>query len=44
MNSDFTVSLKTNEVTVHSIDHEQDWDVTLAYTGEATMTGAASCA
>lgn len=40
MNSDFTVALKTNEVTVHSIDHEQDWDVTLAYTGEATMTGA----
>jgi glucose-1-phosphate cytidylyltransferase len=40
MNSDFTVALKTNEVTVHSIDHEQDWEVTLAYTGEATMTGA----
>lgn len=40
MNSDFTVALKTNDVTVHSIDHEQDWDVTLAYTGERTMTGA----
>lgn len=40
MNSDFTVALKTNDVTVHSIDHEQDWEVTLAYTGEATMTGA----
>jgi glucose-1-phosphate cytidylyltransferase len=40
MNSDFTVALKTNEVTVNSIDHEQDWEVTLAYTGEATMTGA----
>jgi len=40
MNSDFTVALKTNEVTVHSIDHEQDWEVTLAYTGETTMTGA----
>jgi len=40
MNSDFTVALKTNEVTVHSIDHEQDWEVTLAYTGENTMTGA----
>lgn len=40
MNSDFTVELKTNNVTVHSIDHEQDWEVTLAYTGERTMTGA----
>lgn len=40
MNSDFTVELKTNNVTVHSIDHEQDWEVTLAYTGDATMTGA----
>lgn len=40
MNSDFTVELKTNNATVHSIDHEEDWDVTLAYTGEMTMTGA----
>jgi len=40
MNSDFTVELKTNDVVVHSIDHEQDWQVTLADTGEATMTGA----
>jgi glucose-1-phosphate cytidylyltransferase len=40
MNSDFTVELKTNAVTVHSIDHEQDWQVTLADTGEKTMTGA----
>jgi glucose-1-phosphate cytidylyltransferase len=40
MNSDFTVELKTNNLTVHSIDHEEDWDVTLAYTGESTMTGA----
>ena len=40
MNSDFTVELKTNNVAVHSIDHEQDWQVTLADTGEATMTGA----
>lgn len=40
MNSDFTVELKTNEVEVHSIDHDQDWRVTLAYTGETTMTGA----
>ncbi len=40
MNSDFTVELKTNNLKVHSIDHEEDWDVTLAYTGELTMTGA----
>lgn len=40
LNSDFTVELKTNRLTVHSIDHEQDWQVTLADTGEHTMTGA----
>lgn len=40
MNSDFTIELKTNDVTVHKIDHEQDWTVTLADTGELTMTGA----
>lgn len=40
MNSDFTVDLKSNNLTVHSIDHDQDWEVTLAYTGELTMTGA----
>ena len=40
MNSDFTVELMTNDLTVHSIDHDQDWQVTLADTGELTMTGA----
>ncbi len=40
MNSDFTVQLGSNEMTVHSIDHDQDWEVTLADTGELTMTGA----
>jgi glucose-1-phosphate cytidylyltransferase len=39
MNSDFTVDLKLNNLTVHSIDHEEDWEVTVAYTGEQTMTG-----
>ena len=39
MNSDLTVELKTNNLTVHSIDHEQDWQVTMADTGELTMTG-----
>jgi glucose-1-phosphate cytidylyltransferase len=40
MNSDFTVDLKSNARKVHSIDHHEDWSVTLAYTGELTMTGA----
>jgi glucose-1-phosphate cytidylyltransferase len=40
MNSDFTVNIKNGEVTVHSIDHDQDWEVTVAFTGELTMTGA----
>lgn len=40
LNSDFTVELRTNDVKVHSIDHTQDWEVTLADTGELTMTGA----
>jgi glucose-1-phosphate cytidylyltransferase len=39
MGSDFTVELKTNQLAVHSIDHDQDWVVTLADTGELTMTG-----
>jgi len=40
LNSDFTVNLKNNNLTVHSVDHDQDWTVTLADTGELTMTGA----
>lgn len=40
MNADFTVDLKKNSLTVHSIDHDQDWTVTLADTGELAMTGA----
>jgi glucose-1-phosphate cytidylyltransferase len=40
MNSDFSVELMSNNATVHSIDHDEDWAVTLAYTGELTMTGA----
>jgi glucose-1-phosphate cytidylyltransferase len=40
MNSDFTVELRTNHLTVHAIEHEQDWEVTLADTGALTMTGA----
>jgi glucose-1-phosphate cytidylyltransferase len=40
MNSDFTVDLKTNNVTVESVDHDQDWEVTLAFTGDNAMTGS----
>ena len=42
MNSDVTVALRTNSVEVHSVDHSCDWKVTLAYTGELTMTGGES--
>src|SRR2546428_445893 len=42
MHSDVTVDLKTNSVDVHSVDHSCDWKVTLAYTGELTMTGGSS--
>lgn len=40
LNSDFTVNLKNNEIGIHSVDHDQDWDVTLAFTGELNMTGS----
>ncbi|MEM7620118.1 MAG: glucose-1-phosphate cytidylyltransferase [Pseudomonadota bacterium] len=40
LNSDFTVSLKTNDISVHSIDHDEDWEVTLAFTGDLNMTGS----
>lgn len=40
MNSDFSVSLADGSMSVHSRDHREDWEVTLAYTGELAMTGA----
>ncbi len=40
LNSDFTVDLKKNAVSVHSVDHDQDWEVTLAFTGDRSMTGS----
>ena len=40
LNSDFTVNLSAGGLNVHSVDHDLDWEVTLAYTGETTMTGA----
>ncbi|HTV88141.1 MAG TPA: glucose-1-phosphate cytidylyltransferase [Stellaceae bacterium] len=39
-NCDVSIELKTNAIEVHSVDHAHDWTVTLAYTGELTMTGA----
>src|SRR6266403_2249974 len=39
MHSDVTVDLTTNSLDVHSVDHSCDWKLTLAYTGELTMTG-----
>lgn len=38
-NSDFTVDLAGGSFTTHSIDHTDDWTVTLADTGAETMTG-----
>lgn len=40
LQSDFTVDLKSNSVEVHSVDHNDEWHVTLAYTGELNMTGS----
>jgi glucose-1-phosphate cytidylyltransferase len=39
LNSDFTIDLGTNRTTIHSIDHNLDWEVTVAFTGALTMTG-----
>lgn len=39
MNSDFTVELASSTVSVQTGGHGDDWTVTLAYTGELTMTG-----
>lgn len=40
LNSDFTIDLKSNNLTVHCTAKREDWEVTLADTGETTMTGA----
>jgi glucose-1-phosphate cytidylyltransferase len=39
MNSDFTVDLANQSLTSHGAHHSEDWEVTVAYTGELTMTG-----
>jgi len=40
LNCDFTVELATNALTVHTVEHSDDWTVTLVDTGERAMTGA----
>jgi glucose-1-phosphate cytidylyltransferase len=40
LNSDFTVELATNSLTTHSMEHIDDWTVTLVDTGANAMTGA----
>jgi glucose-1-phosphate cytidylyltransferase len=37
---DVTVSLLAGEVWPHATHHDDDWDVTVAWTGETAMTGA----
>lgn len=39
MNSDFTTNLSDRSVKIHGAHHEEDWEITVAYTGETTMTG-----
>lgn len=39
LNSDFSIDFRTNTKNILSIDHNLDWEVTLAYTGAETMTG-----
>jgi glucose-1-phosphate cytidylyltransferase len=40
LHSDLRVDLRTNQITVLSTTHEDEWEVTLADTGKAAMTGA----
>lgn len=40
MNSDFTVALRTEDVRYHRLTHNDDWEVTVTFTGEGAMTGA----
>lgn len=40
LNSDFTVNLNTRALTIHSRHHDEDWEVTIAFTGEKNMTGS----
>jgi glucose-1-phosphate cytidylyltransferase len=39
-NNDCTIKLKKNELQIHESEQNVDWEVTLAYTGLASMTGS----
>jgi glucose-1-phosphate cytidylyltransferase len=39
LNSDFTVKLGSHQVKYHDRSADEDWEVTVAFTGELTMTG-----
>jgi len=39
LNSDFTVQLGSHKVQYHNQSANEDWEVTVAFTGELTMTG-----
>jgi glucose-1-phosphate cytidylyltransferase len=39
-NQDFTVNLANNKTVFHNTEDALDWEVTVAYTGETSMTGA----
>lgn len=39
LNSDFTVKLGSHSISHHGAASSEDWDVTVAFTGELTMTG-----
>ncbi len=39
LNADFTVELATRSISYHQTERWPDWEVTVAFTGAATMTG-----
>lgn len=40
LNYDFTINLRDNKITSNLYQRQEDWEITIAYTGEYTMTGA----
>lgn len=40
LNNDFTIELGSKNIQIHNHHAEQDWQITLAQTGETAMTGA----
>jgi glucose-1-phosphate cytidylyltransferase len=39
LSTDFTAELETGAIEFHNVHHDEDWTVTVAYTGASTMTG-----